>query len=98
MPNQFEICCVCGDGTDRYIFIGSNGPLCLKCYDIAKLKEKKEPTAAQERAAIVAWLTGKISQHCIQFPEKINILQPIQVVQTLARGIENGEHWPTEEE
>lgn len=80
--NQCERCSGCGADHDRY------GPFCSKC--LAKLKEKKEPTAAQEREAIVKWLTKRYKN--TSYLDVVRI-----VIKQSAEMIERGEHWPIEE-
>jgi hypothetical protein len=42
MPNNLEICYVCGNDTDRFLYIGSDGPFCEECYDFYRLQKEKE--------------------------------------------------------
>jgi hypothetical protein len=49
-----------------------------------------QPTAAQERAAVVAWLIERYNN-----TSYLDVIR--MVIKQFSRSIEQGEHWPTEE-
>lgn len=52
MPNMYEICYKCNNDTDRFLYIESDGPFCLECYEIAR-KEKEDSLITIDKEVLI---------------------------------------------